>query len=623
VDELKPTDPQRIGRYRIIARLGTGGMGQVYLGRSPSGRLVAVKVVRPDLAEDPGFRDRFVREVAAARRVTGFFTAAVVDADTDGSSPWLATAYVPGMALDKAIATHGPWPAESVRTLGAGVAEALEAIHEAGLVHRDLKPANVLIAPDGPRVVDFGISVAVEATALTRTGMVVGTPGFMAPEQLVGKPVTPATDVFALGAMLTYAATGTGPFGTGSAQSLNFRIAYEEPDLAGLPSPGLEIIARCLAKDPDQRPKVAELIEELAPAASDDGYTPTEVVPENVSWLPAPVASALPATVTAPAAPATTAPPTPPAPTTPFAPATPPPAAPPAPSAAAQPSPSRLRASPFWIAVAALALSLLLPFGDFGGGYWALAELDVDTSWQSSYYAWQLMAVALFSACACGAVLATLRRAPSAPVPRWARGLHILATTLTTALFAEWAFYGVGIRGPAAWSFALGCAALIYGASRFLAAVPGAVRPSALNRALPFWIVVTALALSEALYIFDSEVLLDFYPIFSDVATHSSVAALLSACVCAAAVSSLRRAASPPAQLRARNVHILTTMLSTTLFALFFGYYVFLLFFDDYTPGVGSFDLSTPGPWSLALGCTVLIYSALRVLPPPKLRAAR
>jgi serine/threonine protein kinase len=219
VDELKPTDPQRIGRYRIIARLGTGGMGQVYLGRSPSGRLVAVKVVRPDLAEDPGFRDRFVREVAAARRVTGFFTAAVVDADTDGSSPWLATAYVPGMALDKAIATHGPWPAESVRTLGAGVAEALEAIHEAGLVHRDLKPANVLIAPDGPRVVDFGISVAVEATALTRTGMVVGTPGFMAPEQLVGKPVTPATDVFALGAMhrlstvaqLPYRLRGTGP----------------------------------------------------------------------------------------------------------------------------------------------------------------------------------------------------------------------------------------------------------------------------------------------------------------------------------------------------------------------------------------------------------------------------
>ncbi|MGP3968933.1 serine/threonine-protein kinase [Streptomyces sp. 6N223] len=640
MDELKPTDPQRIGRYRITARLGTGGMGQVYLGRSPSGRLVAVKVVRPDLAEDPGFRDRFVREVAAARKVTGFFTAAVVDADPDGPSPWLATAYVPGMALDKAVAAHGPWPAESVRTLGAGVAEALEAIHEAGLVHRDLKPANVLIAPDGPRVVDFGISVAIEATALTRTGMIVGTPGFMAPEQLVGRPVTPATDVFALGAMLTYAATGTGPFGTGSAQSLNFRIAYEEPDLTGLPSPGLEIVARCLAKDPNQRPKVADVIEELAPAAADDHYTPTEVGPENVSWLPAPVAGALPATVTAPAGLPATAPPAPPAPTTPFAPparsapAMPPPAAPPSPAVVAQPSASRHRAFPFWVALAALALSLVLPFGDywgfwgFGEGYVVLAELDVESSWQSSYYAWQLMAVAVSSACSCGAVLATLRRAPSAPVPQWARRLHILTTTLTTALFAEWAFYGVGVYGPAAWSFALGCAALLYSTSRFQAPqhpsaadpVPAAARFSALHRALPYQIAVTALALSEVLHFFDNEVLLGFDPILTHMAAQSYVAALLSACVAAAAVSSLRRAASPPVQRRARNVHILTTTLGTTLFALFFGYYMYLYFAYPY---VGSFDLSTPGPWSLALGCTVLIYSALRVLPPPRHHAAR
>ncbi|MDT0341737.1 serine/threonine-protein kinase [Streptomyces litchfieldiae] len=632
MDELQPTDPPRIGRYRLTARLGAGGMGRVYLGRSPSGRLVAVKVVRPDLAEDPGFRDRFVREVAAARKVTGFFTAAVVDADPEGSPPWLATAYVPGMALDKAVAAHGPWPVDSVRTLGAGVAEALEAIHEAGLVHRDLKPANVLIAPDGPRVVDFGISVAIEATALTRTGMIVGTPGFMAPEQLVGKPVTPATDVFALGAMLTYAATGTGPFGTGSAQSLNFRIVYEEPDLAGLPSPGLEIIARCLAKDPNQRPKVADLIEELAPATADHDYTPTEVGPENVSWLPAPVAGALPATVTAPAA---TVPPTPPAPTAPPAPAMPPPVALPPPVAVAQPSASRHRAFPFWIAVAALVLSLVLPFGDFGDGYVVLAEMDVGTHWKSSYFAWQLMAVAVSSACACGAVLAMLRRAPSAPVPRWARNAHILTTTLTTALFAEWAFYDVGVRGPAAWSLALGCAALIYSTSRFPAPKhPSAavvVPAAALHRALPYRITVTALALSVFLYVLDSEVVLDYGRIFFNesqgiayAAVLSSVATLLSVCAGAAAVSSLRRAAAPPVQHRARSVHILTTALTTALFALSLSFYVYYLerLLFSYRYMEGSVYLSTPAPWSLALGCTVLIYSALRVLPAPTHHAA-
>ncbi|MFF4537197.1 serine/threonine-protein kinase [Streptomyces aureus] len=304
MEGLKPSDPQRVGRYRIAGLLGAGGMGRVYLGRSPSGRLVAVKVVRPELADDPGFRRRFAREVAAARKVTGFFTAALVDADPDGTPPWLATAYVPGMALDEAVAAHGPWPVASVRTLGAGLAEALEAIHEAGLIHRDLKPSNVLIAPDGPRVVDFGISVAAEATVLTRAGTAVGTPGFMSPEQLTGDPVTPATDVFALGAVLAYAATGTGPFGTGSAQSLNFRIAYEEPRLDGLPAEGLEIVARCLAKDPDQRPDVSTLIAELADTGDDMGYTPTEIVSDTVAWLPEQVAVAVSATVTAAVVPA-------------------------------------------------------------------------------------------------------------------------------------------------------------------------------------------------------------------------------------------------------------------------------------------------------------------------------
>ncbi|MFJ7969081.1 protein kinase [Streptomyces sp. NPDC096324] len=304
MEALKPTDPRQVGRYRIARLLGAGGMGRVYLGRSPSGRLVAVKVVRPELADDPGFRRRFAREVAAARKVTGFFTAALVDADPDGSPPWLATAYVPGLALDQAVAAHGPWPVASVRALGAGLAEALEAIHEAGLIHRDLKPSNVLIAPDGPRVVDFGISVAAEATVLTRTGTAVGTPGFMSPEQLTGDPVSPATDVFALGAVLTYAATGVGPFGTGSAQSLNFRIAYEEPRLDALPDEGLEIVARCLAKAPEQRPDVSTLIRELAHMAGDLGYTPTEIVSDTVTWLPEQLAAAVSATVTAAKVPA-------------------------------------------------------------------------------------------------------------------------------------------------------------------------------------------------------------------------------------------------------------------------------------------------------------------------------
>lgn len=184
-------------------------MGRVYLGSSTSGRMVAVKVVRAELAEDPDFQRRFAREVEAARRVTGFFTAAVVDADPAGSPAWLATAYVPGLPLDAAVRTHGAWPRRSLLVLGAGLVEALEAIHGTGLIHRDLKPSNVLIARDGPRVIDFGISIASEASVLTQTGMVIGSPGFMSPEQVTGKAVGPASDVFSLGAVLAFAATGT------------------------------------------------------------------------------------------------------------------------------------------------------------------------------------------------------------------------------------------------------------------------------------------------------------------------------------------------------------------------------------------------------------------------------
>lgn len=284
-----------MGRYRIVARLGAGGMGRVYLGRSASGRAVAVKVVRAELAEDARFRRRFAREVEAARRVTGFFTAAVVDAEPEGSPPWLATAYVPGVSLDEAVRAHGAWPLRSVLALGAGLAEALEAIHAARLIHRDLKPSNVLLAADGPRVIDFGISFAADASALTQTGMVIGTPGFMSPEQVTGKAVGPASDVFALGAVLTFAATGASPFGTGSAHAVNFRAVYEEPNLSGL-SHGLAVLSRCLAKDSARRPTVTALLAEFSLALGDsDGRGAATHALTDTEWLPSEITQAYPA----------------------------------------------------------------------------------------------------------------------------------------------------------------------------------------------------------------------------------------------------------------------------------------------------------------------------------------
>ncbi|MCX5207245.1 PQQ-binding-like beta-propeller repeat protein [Streptomyces sp. NBC_00237] len=288
MEQLEAGDPRQVGRYRITARLGAGGMGRVYLGRSASGRAVAVKVVRAELAEDPGFRARFALEIEAASRVTGFFTAAVVDADPEGSPAWLATAYVPGTSLEDAVRTHGALPQLSVQALGAGLAEALEAIHRVGLIHRDLKPSNVLLAADGPRVIDFGISKAVEASGLTRTGMVIGTPGFMSPEQVTGKPVGPAGDVFSLGAVLAFAATGTSPFGTGSAHAVNFRAVYEEADLGRLPS-GLAAVRRCLAKDPGERPAVPALIMEFAQALGEtDAQTAMTHALAATVWPPGP-----------------------------------------------------------------------------------------------------------------------------------------------------------------------------------------------------------------------------------------------------------------------------------------------------------------------------------------------
>jgi eukaryotic-like serine/threonine-protein kinase len=298
---LRAGDPEQMGPYRIVGRLGSGGMGTVYLGRSPGGRAVAVKVVRPELAEDTQFRRRFVREVSAIRRVNGAFTAGVIDAEPEGEVPWLATVYVPGTALNDAVAEHGPWPAESVLALGAGLAEALGAIHSAGVVHRDLKPSNILLSPDGPRVIDFGISVLSEASALTQTGMMVGTAGFMSPEQLTGGRIGPASDVFSLGAVLTFTATGTGPFGTGTAHMLHYRTVHEKPELDRLPAALLPLMDACLAKEPERRPSVANLVRQLSGALSGDGTTtpppapppPTPPTPSAPDWLPEPVATAL------------------------------------------------------------------------------------------------------------------------------------------------------------------------------------------------------------------------------------------------------------------------------------------------------------------------------------------
>ncbi|GAA1361402.1 outer membrane protein assembly factor BamB family protein [Streptomyces beijiangensis] len=257
-----------IGPYRVIRQIGAGGMGQVHLAASRSGRAVAVKVVRPELAADPDFRRRFKAEVDAARAVGGAFTAPVVDADPDGPQPWLATAYIPGPALSEALDSHGPMPETTLRVLGAGLAEALAAIHRAGLIHRDLKPSNILLTHDGPRVIDFGISRAIDSTMLTAEGQVIGSPGFISPEQSRGGELTPASDVFALGGVLAFAATGTPPFGTGAAHALLYRAVHEAPQLDGVPPALLGTVAACLDKDPARRPTVEQLQAWLRPATS-------------------------------------------------------------------------------------------------------------------------------------------------------------------------------------------------------------------------------------------------------------------------------------------------------------------------------------------------------------------
>jgi serine/threonine protein kinase len=229
MDDLRPEDPRWIGNYQLDKRLGGGGMGLVYLGRSPGGRLVAIKVIRADLASDPEFRTRFAREVTAARKISGIFTAEVVDADLHGPVPWLATSYVAGPSLEQEVSGHGPLSVAAVTALAAGLAEGLNVIHAAGVVHRDLKPSNVLLAGDGPRLIDFGISLSAEMSRLTSTGTVIGSPGFMSPEQATGREAGPPSDIFSLGAVLVFAATGRGPFGAGSSEELLDRVVRGRP----------------------------------------------------------------------------------------------------------------------------------------------------------------------------------------------------------------------------------------------------------------------------------------------------------------------------------------------------------------------------------------------------------
>jgi eukaryotic-like serine/threonine-protein kinase len=281
-------------------------MGRVYLGRSPGGRNVAIKVIRAELAENADFRARFAREASAARKVSGIFTAPVVDADLDGPIPWLATSYIAGPSLGDAITERGPMPVALVVRLAAGLAEGLAAIHTAGVVHRDLKPANVLLAEDGPRLIDFGISRSMETTSLTQTGMVVGSPGFMSPEQAEGRSVGPPSDVFSLGAVLTFAATGEGPFGEGSTVALLYRVVTSEPNTQAVPAEIRPVIEHCLAKDPRQRPTAAQLLAQLSTAdvVSDparEGTTRKSAVPDAARRAP----NGAPGAVPGPAYPAT------------------------------------------------------------------------------------------------------------------------------------------------------------------------------------------------------------------------------------------------------------------------------------------------------------------------------
>ncbi|MFI1355658.1 serine/threonine-protein kinase [Streptomyces sp. NPDC020898] len=256
---LRREDPRVVGSFRLHRRLGAGGMGVVYLGSDKRGQRVALKVIRPDLAEDQEFRSRFAREVSAARRIRGGCTARLVAADLDADRPWFATQYVPGPSLHDKVMDEGSLSAADVASIGAALAEGLVAVHEAGVVHRDLKPSNILLSPKGPRIIDFGIAWATGASTLTHVGTAVGSPGFLAPEQVRGAAVTPATDVFSLGATLAYASMADSPFGHGSSEVMLYRVVHEEAHLQGVPDALAPLVRACLSKDPEERPSTLQL----------------------------------------------------------------------------------------------------------------------------------------------------------------------------------------------------------------------------------------------------------------------------------------------------------------------------------------------------------------------------
>ncbi|MEU3017424.1 protein kinase [Nocardiopsis sp. NPDC007018] len=292
---LRPEDPRRLGPYRLLRRVGAGGMGVVFLAVAADGDgddLAAVKAVRAEYAEDAEFRARFAGEVELARRVRGPYTARVLDADTEGPRPWLATEYVSGPSLHHAVRDGGPFPEDSLRALAAGLARALDAIHSVGLIHRDLKPSNVLLSPRGPQVIDFGIARATDATALTRTGQTLGTPAYMSPEQATGAHLGPGSDLFAFGGVLLFAGTGRQPFGTGDPAALLYRVVNEEPDLDGLPEGLAPLVDACLAKAPADRPALAEVLAELSGTA-----LPEAGADDPTAWLPTAIATRVMGTV--------------------------------------------------------------------------------------------------------------------------------------------------------------------------------------------------------------------------------------------------------------------------------------------------------------------------------------
>ncbi len=289
---LRPDDPRQVGPYRLTGQLGAGGMGIVYLARTRAGTPVALKLIRPEYAADPTFRARFRREVETAQRVHGVCIARFLDADAEAEQPYLVTEHVDGPSLGEVVAARGPFGGEQLQALAAGLAEGLVSLHRAGVVHRDLKPSNVLLASDAPKIIDFGIAHASDATSMTRTGHVVGSAGWMAPEQATGQRVTPAADVFAWASTLAYAATGRPPFGEGAPTAVVYRVVHQEPDLEGVPEALLPALRAAFAKDPVERPLPADLLALVTGApATDPSDDVTRLL--GVAWLPvAPLAGA-------------------------------------------------------------------------------------------------------------------------------------------------------------------------------------------------------------------------------------------------------------------------------------------------------------------------------------------